>query len=148
MKPDPIRLKLASYPYRSELQTEFADVDMLGHLNNTALSRFYESLRARFLIDAVGANPFTAENPMRPMMVDAHFRYLQQGFFPTPIQAGLGVAKLGRTSLTLHQALFQNGVCIGLCDVVMVMVATDGPVALPEELLVRLRAMGMPGAGL
>lgn len=142
------RLQEASYPYRAEVETQLSDMNVLGHLNNVAMCRYYEAVRSRFLIDAIGEPLFQPDATFRPLAVDLRLRFLKEGRFPGPVQMRLGVSRLGRTSFELQHAAFQKGTCIGLCECVLVLVAKDGPLSIPQDLRMRLMALAMAGAAL
>lgn len=139
------RTDLTTYPYRAELETQFGDVDMLGHLNNVVIVRYYENVRVRFLVDTFGPSLFESEASYAPVLADLHVQYLYPGYFPGTVQIGLGVSRLGRSSIGLQQGLFQKGRCIGVSDTVLVLTGPSGSVPVPEEVRVRLRAMAVPG---
>jgi acyl-CoA thioester hydrolase len=137
-KPDPQRLIAANYPNILRFDTQFSDMDVYGHLNNLAIARFYESARARLILQITGRDDFyRPETPEKIVLIETRLRYLAEGQYPAPVDIASGIGHMGNSSLHMHQALFQGGICIGLCDVVMVY-AVDGkpcrpPTALREQ---------------
>jgi acyl-CoA thioester hydrolase len=71
------------------------------------------------------------------MMVrlDIHFRAELR--WPGTIELGLGVAKLGRTSVTFDQVVFSQGKCVASAQSVTVLIdeATRKPAPLTEEII-------------
>jgi hypothetical protein len=67
MKDDPRRRDPAAYPWRVTLDTRFADMDVNRHLNNVAITRFFEETRIRFNVEQIAGNPDTLEPIARLM---------------------------------------------------------------------------------
>ena len=137
-KPESWRLDAASYPVRIELQTRFQDMDINGHLNNVAFAALFES--GRVLLNRE-IRPWE-ERPAneRTMVAAVEINYLAEGNFPDPVQIATGIGRLGTSSWTIVQAMFQNGGCIATCDTVVVC-RTDGQVMpLRAEMVAELEA--------
>jgi len=132
MRDDPRRRGAATYPWKIELQTRFADMDVNRHLNNVAISRLYEETRVRFGWGLHAAHPELGES--RYLVGHVAVDYLGEGHYPAPVNVGYGVHSLGNKSYRAAMGLFQAGVCIGLCDAVMVYRDEAGPAALPQAL--------------
>jgi acyl-CoA thioester hydrolase len=143
MKKDPRRLDAANYPWSVEMQTRFADMDVNRHLNNVAITRFFEEGRIRFNQKLVTDGHMTA----RPRYLVAHVAidYLAEGAYPAPLTLGYAVGPIGTSSVRSLKALFQNGACIALCDSVLVHRGPNGPSPLPPELRARLEAFPLKG---
>ena len=122
-KPESWRLAAASYPVCIELQTRFQDMDINGHLNNVAFAALFES--GRVLLNRE-VRPLTerAANE-RTMVAMVEINYLGEGNFPDPVTITSGIGRIGTSSWTIVQAMFQNGRAIASCDTVVVC-RTDG----------------------
>src|SRR3546814_14464855 len=59
------------------------------------------------------------------MVAAVEINYLAEGNFPDPVRIATGIGRLGTSSWTIVQAMFQNGRCIATCDTVVVC-RTDG----------------------
>ena len=143
MKSDPRRLDLAAYPWRQDMETRFADMDVNRHINNVAFSRFFEETRIRFNWNLIEKGP-----PMdRPHYLVAHVAidFLGEGRYPEPVTMTYAVGSIGRTSFRCAMGMFQFGACIALCDSVLVHRGVDGPSPLPESLRKRLEAFPLKG---
>jgi len=103
---DPARRAAATYPYHLEIATQFTDLDIIGHLNNIAIARFYESARVRTNMRVFGEGFVSRENPMQTVLADVHIRYLAEGYFPDPVMVGNAIGHVGNSSFRMHQALF------------------------------------------
>ncbi|MFP5219840.1 MAG: acyl-CoA thioesterase [Actinomycetes bacterium] len=140
-RPDARRQELGRYPFTVELQTRWGDMDALHHLNNSALARYYEEARIRFLAHAQEGVP----EPLRLMVGSLRLDYLRQAHHPAPILAGVGIAGVGGASIRLLQALFQQGACVGLADVTLVCTSADrsGPERVPDDWRARFDELAM-----
>ncbi len=134
-RPEPSRLDPAAYPWSDTIQTRFADLDVLGHINNVAMAGLFEAGRARFL----RATGMFEVREHRVMLVNVEINYLAEGNFPDDVVIGTGVARIGNRSWVLHSACFQNGRCIATCDGTA---AIEGP-AIPDALRVLLEQYRM-----
>lgn len=115
-RPDPRRTERERYPFTVELQTRWGDMDALHHLNNAALTRYYEEARIRFTTHTAGA---TGEH-FRGLVGAVYIDYLRPALYPAPLLAGVAVGAIGRSSLRLLQAMFQGDHCVGVADVTLV----------------------------
>jgi acyl-CoA thioester hydrolase len=124
-----------------ELQTRFADVDVVGHLNNVALADLYQEARVRFLQERAFAGSL-GSTTWQAMIARITISYLGEVTYPTPVHVYVGVRKVGRTSYILSQALFQNGECRGTCRTVSVVIGEDRrPMPVPAALRERLEVL-------
>jgi acyl-CoA thioester hydrolase len=133
---DPQRPRLAAYPFLREMATRVSDIDGYGHLNAIRIGHFYEDARAAFYGQAFEGWP-----KVRTLVAQLTIRYLRERHWPDPVQVGTGIARVGHTSFVMAQALFQHGVCIGICDTVVVNTDAAGASPLPAAVRDRLSQM-------
>lgn len=117
---------LASYPFRHEVRSRWGDMDALAHLNNVALARYYEDARVTFHEAAVGGG-------LRIVLAEITIRYLAETRHPGLYTVGMGVARVGTSSVTHLAGLFHEGVRVGACRSVIVHTGPDGPAPLPPH---------------
>ena len=85
------------------LQLRWADLDLLGHVNNVRYVEYAQEARIKFitLLDATGVLP------RRPMVVARqevdHVRVLE--LTPEPVQVRVQLAAVGRSSITVDQVV-------------------------------------------
>jgi acyl-CoA thioester hydrolase len=142
MKHPPARLILNRYPWQLTMETRYGDQDPNRHLNNVAISRFFEETRVRFNWHLLVAGP-----PMdRPRFLVAHVSidYLGEGHYPAPVTMAYGVLGIGSSSFRAGKAMFQHDKCIALCESVLVHRGEAGASPLPEPLRERLLANMFP----
>jgi acyl-CoA thioester hydrolase len=124
-KPESWRLDPASYPYSAMTQTRFADMDVLGHINNVAMAGLFENGRVRF-------NRSLGERERRLpgerwLIAAVDINYLNEGHFPEDMTIASGVGRIGTSSWVIQSAAFQAGKCIATCDTTIVYTNVDGP---------------------
>ncbi|MCB2014734.1 MAG: acyl-CoA thioesterase [Sphingobium sp.] len=122
-KPETWRLNAGSYPVSMPVQTRFADLDSLGHINNVALAEIFETARVHFH-HLFGRHP--SDQGVRWLVAAVDLKYAQEAHFPYDIIVRSGIGHIGTSSWTLFSAAFQQGECVATCDTVMVMKGPKG----------------------
>jgi acyl-CoA thioester hydrolase len=143
-RPDPARLHLPVYPVTKTISSRYADLDPNGHLNNVALTAMHEDIRATFNNEIFPQihNPSAAG--VRLLISQNVVHFLAEAHWPATIEAGIGVARIGRTSFVVSSALFVDHRCISLSDTVVV-TAQDRPVPLSEATRSALQGLQLRG---
>lgn len=132
-RPNPVRLRLETYPFVDEIATRYGDMDANAHLNNLALESLHENARAtmnhRLFPDSYRRTP----RRLRLVTSQNAVHFLAEAHWPVTIQTGAGVGRIGRTSFVASTGLFIADRCIGVCDAVLVLLGDDGPEPLGDE---------------
>lgn len=121
-------LSLATFPLQSYDKIRYADTDRQGHVNNAVFATFFETGRVAVLY-----------NPERPILLpEASFviarlelDFVAELNWPGLVQIGTVVTRIGTSSLTLEQALFQDERCAARARSVIVQVSNDTGKSLP-----------------
>ncbi|HVU72422.1 MAG TPA: thioesterase family protein [Mycobacteriales bacterium] len=135
------------FPFRIEIPARFADLDVNMHLNNTAVSTFYED--ARTTMHMAKLRPWLgAEPPRRSRLFVARttIEYFVEGPYPATYTVAIGISKVGTASFVDSLGLFTGGQLIGACDTVMVHSFGSGSAPIPDdmrELLATLTATSL-----
>lgn len=87
----------------------YGDTDRQGHVNNAVFSTLLETGRVELLFDA--ASPLR-ENGASYVIARLELDFRAELRWPGEVQIGTSVARVGRSSLTLRQAIFHNGRCV------------------------------------
>ena len=87
--------------------TRWADNDAYGHVNNTVFYQWFDSavnawLVAQDLLDIQSGNPIA-------LVVETRCAYFAPLAFPEPVDVGLAVAQLGRSSVRYRIGVFAAG---------------------------------------
>lgn len=136
---------LDAYPARAFDKLRYGDTDRQGHVNNAVFATFFETGRVELLLaaDRPLVGPGTSLVLAR-LEVDLVAEIL----WPGTVDIGSAVARLGRSSIALEQALFQNGRFCARATSVVVLVddATRRSTPLPAETVAALQAFVKPDA--
>ena len=137
-RPDPARLIPANYRFHLEMPTRFGDLDIRGHINNVSIVQYTEDARVALQMETVGREIYVADSAVRVVVAQMTLHFVSEGFFPDPIDAGVGIARIGNSSYVLSCGLFQNGKCIAVQDTSMVYMGSNGPMPLTTEIRQRM----------
>jgi acyl-CoA thioester hydrolase len=137
-RPDPARLQLDAYPFRFSMPSRFGDLDIRGHINNVSIVQYTEDARVAFQMETVGPEIYRADSPVRVVVAQMTVHFISEGFFPAPIEAGVGIGRIGNSSYLLCCGLFQDGRCIAVQDSSMVYMSSNGAQPLTEEIRGRM----------
>jgi acyl-CoA thioester hydrolase len=137
-RPDPQRLTPEIYRFHLDMPTRFGDLDIRGHINNVSIVQYTEDARVAFQMETVGREIYQAASSTRVVVAQLTLHFVSEGFFPEPIDAGVGIAKIGNTSYVLAVGLFQSGKCIAAQETSMVYMGPKGPMPLTVEIRQRM----------
>jgi acyl-CoA thioester hydrolase len=86
------------------LPTRWSDDDTYGHVNNTIHYLMFDTAVNGWLIEASGVDIRTL--PALGLVVETSCRYFAELRFPDVVTAGIGLEKLGTSSVVYRLALF------------------------------------------
>ncbi len=134
---------LAAFPARAHDKLRYADTDRQGHVNNAVFATFLETGRVELLYDPTA--PLAAPGASF-VIASLRLDLRAELTWPGRVEIGTGLRKIGTTSLTLAQALYQGEVCAATAETVIVQVGPDGrPLPLGVAAAQRLSALQLPG---
>ena len=126
------------------IATRWMDNDVYGHVNNAVYYSYFDTAVNRYLIEA-GALDLQATHGVIGLVVQTQCCYFAPLAFPQTIEAGLRVARLGRSSVRYEVGLFAAGAASraphGHFVLVYVDRATRRPVELPPTLKSALQGL-------
>jgi acyl-CoA thioester hydrolase len=128
----------SEYPHFDVVPTRWMDNDIYGHVNNVVYYSYFDTVINRYLIAEGGLDIATGE--VIGVVAESHCRYLRGLAFPTEIDAGLGVGKLGRSSVRYDLGLFARGENIPAAEGYFVHVFVDRKSRRPVPIPAKLRA--------
>lgn len=108
---------LDAFPVRTHDKLRYGDTDRQGHVNNAAFATFLETGRVEILFDA--------ERPLHDegaafVIARLGLDFRAEVTWPGQVDIGTRVLRVGTSSLTLGQALFQHGRCVATAETVVV----------------------------
>jgi acyl-CoA thioester hydrolase len=105
------------FPFITFDKVRYADTDRQGHVNNAAFATFLETGRVEFLY--APQNPLAADNAAF-VIASLNLQFLAEIHWPGQVTIGTGVTRVGTSSITLRQGLFQDGRCVATAETVVV----------------------------
>ena len=130
---DPRRLRRAHFAVLREIPTRWSDDDVYGHVNNVIHYLMFDTAVNGWLIESTGTD--IRALPAIGVVVETGCRYFRELRFPEVVTAGIGLERLGRTSVVYRLALFgaaEEPAAAGRFVHVYVDPATREPVPVPE----------------
>ena len=97
----------------------YADTDRQGHVNNAVFATMLETGRVELL--------YNPDDPLHSddcafVIASLQLDFLAEITWPGNVDIGTRVATVGRSSVTIEQGLFQNGLCTATARTVVVQV--------------------------
>lgn len=132
MKINPLRRELASYPFRLDLPIRLSDIDQQWHVNNVRIGEYYQETRISLFRELTEQSGAQRAPGSRILVAHHSMDYLGEVHYPGTVTVGIGIARIGRSSLELAGGLFQSDRCAGLCKTVIVHATADGPIEIPQ----------------
>ncbi|HVF36631.1 MAG TPA: thioesterase family protein [Sphingomicrobium sp.] len=130
----PARVGRESYRWFLKLATRWADNDTYGHVNNTVYYEWFDTAVNRWLVEA-GLLEIERGDPIG-LVVETGCSYFGPLSFPGEVEIGLGVERLGSSSVSYRLGVFDAGAKSPSAQGHFVHVYVDRisrrPVALPE----------------
>ena len=129
------------------IATRWSDNDVYGHVNNVAYYSFFDTAVNALLVEAGLLDP--AKSAIVGLVVESNCSFFQSLAFPDPIEVGVTVEELGRSSVRYLLAVFKAGAeaaaAQGRYTHVYVERASQKPIPIPEghrRLMEGLRVAG------
>jgi acyl-CoA thioester hydrolase len=135
---------LKDFPIHAQDKLRYADTDRQGHVNNSVFATLLETGR----VEVIYAQEIGLHDPGCSFVIASlQIDFLDEVHWPGVVDIGTRVGKIGRSSVTLEQAIFQQGRCVATSRSVIVHVDTTTRRSAPlsEAAISRLSAL-MPTA--
>jgi len=99
-------VELDHFPAKTYEKLRYGDTDRQGHVNNAVFATMFETGRVEILYDPDA--PLASPN-CEFVIVNLNLDFHSEITWPGRVEVGTRVAKVGRSSITFEQALFQKG---------------------------------------
>lgn len=133
--------RIEDYSHRSMDKLRYGDTDRQGHINNAVFTTFFETGRVELLFGGhiAGMPPEGCEIVIANISVDFRAEVL----WPGEVTIGTRIARVGRSSIGLEQALFQGDTCAATAKATLVLIDVQArrPTPLSEETVAALQAL-------
>lgn len=121
----------------TKIQIRFADIDLLGHVNNVNLQHYFDLGKTDFYNRVIGIDPLPTGGNIYPITASTQTDYMAQTCPAEPIYVETHVEKFGNKSMTLMQHIVSHATGEMKARSRSVMVAFDfarqESVAIPRE---------------
>lgn len=136
--------KLSQFIWRTGHDIRFADLDLVGHVNNGAYISLMETNRTRLFADNGLARHQLAQFVIARFEID----FLQELHWPATVTATSGLEREGRTSMVVRQAVYQDETCLAWARAVLVTIDPEGrkPTPIPDAALAIARRFPLHAA--
>lgn len=129
--------RLEDYPHRALDTVRYGDLDPQGHVNNAVFATYFETGRVAMFRRpdlSVGIAGVTF------VLVRAETDFLQELRWPGTVEIGSAISHFGRSSFTVAQVVFRDGICVATGRATMVCIdhATRRSRPLPQAIVARL----------
>jgi acyl-CoA thioester hydrolase len=103
----PARPTRADFVHWSTATTRWADMDGFGHMNNARYFELIDTAIDRHLHETVGE--VYDDDDTIGVFAEASCRFFHEIGYPAPIDLGVAVERVGRSSIVYRVGLFQGG---------------------------------------
>ncbi len=124
------------YPRTLEIMGRYGDADADACLGEAAAARYMEQARSSAMGDALrAASAEIRSGGLGTVVAHGKIQFLRHQRTAAVLRAGVGVVKVGNSSMTIRTALFRDDDCLAVGDTVLVMTdrRTTRPAALPQS---------------
>ena len=110
-------LAIADFPLRARDKLRYGDTDRQGHINNAVFSTFLETGRVELIYDRAR---LLVEPGAAFVIARLEMDFRAELLWPGDVEIGTRIASVGRSSVRLEQAIFQDERCVASGITVMV----------------------------
>ncbi len=131
----------AAFSFWTRDTVRFADMDRYRHINNVAVATYCETGRVEFAEHLMPGS--TSGEGTGWVILRLTVNYLAQAHYPGHVEIGTRVDRVGRSSCSIGQGLFKDGVCFATSEAVLVWLDLgEGgrPAPIPDMLRARMLA--------
>ena len=132
-------LTRSAFTYFASLPTRWSDNDMYGHVNNVVYYSYFDTAIAGLLLEEGGLDPWNAE--VIGMVVENGCRFHSSVAYPDRVTAGVGIARLGTSSVRYIIGIFRNDEVKASAEGHFVHVFVDRATQRPAVIPPRIRAV-------
>lgn len=140
----------ASYHAWTEEKIRFADLDVVGHVNNNAIGVYLENARVTMFVTAGEEMYGGGKTDFSWVVARMEVDYLKEMRYPGTVRIGTRIERIGNSSVVVRQGIFRDGVCTATAKVIGVCFDTTARASMPipdriRTRLSQLSAEGYPG---
>lgn len=107
-----------TYRHWSPVTIRFSDQDSLGHINNVALSQYFEVSRTAFVYDVIRLAKMEGE--IEFILARVVIDFVAELHYPGSVEVGARLIRVGNKSLHSGYGIFKGDQCIATSEAVNV----------------------------
>ena len=107
-----------SYTHWTPVHIRFADMDILRHVNNVAMSEYFEAARTAFVYDVIKLAGVDQSNEF--ILARVVIDFLKELHYPGSCEVGARLTRIGNKSITSGYGIFQGDTCYATSEAVNV----------------------------
>lgn len=108
---------IGDYPAQAWDKVRYGDTDRQGHVNNAVFAGFLETGRVEILLKPESS---LADDGCAFVIARLGLDFRAELTWPGEVRIGTRVARIGRSSVSLEQAIFQRDSCAATAETVIV----------------------------
>ena len=128
-----------AYPVFRRIDTRWSDNDVYGHVNNVVYYSWFDTAVNAYLIENGGLDIHQGE--VIGLVVETQCNYFAPLAFPQPVEAGIRVSRLGRSSVRYEIGLFAQDATQAAAQGHFVHVYVDRQTRRPVQLPASLKSV-------
>ena len=110
----------ATFHHWSPVTIRFSDQDSLAHINNVALSQYFEVSRTAYVYDVIRKAGPEAEKSVEFILARVVIDFVRELHYPGKVDVGARPIRLGNKSMTSGYGIFKGDQCIATSEAVNV----------------------------
>ena len=127
-----------TYAHFLALETRWMDNDVYGHVNNVHYYSYFDTAVNGWLVEHGLLAPATS--PVVGLVAETGCAYFESVAFPEPLEAGIAVERLGRSSVRYGIGIFKARGDLAAAQGHFVLVYVDRTTQRPVDIPARTRA--------
>lgn len=124
---------LEHYPHHYEVQTRRSDSVGNGHIPNATLAAYFDDAREGLHVAVMASSPYADVGALSLVLGEIGMRFVGNVSFPSRLTIGVGISRVGRTSLEEAAGFFCEGRCLVLASCTMIKLVDRRPAAISDE---------------
>jgi acyl-CoA thioester hydrolase len=121
---------MEEYPYTTEVDVRFRDLDMMGHVNNAVYATYLEEARVAYYDDVLSV----AADELGFVLANLEIEYRRPIHHGEEVRIGLSTAGISDRSMTTEYLLEADGDAAATAESVQVSVDENGnPTEVPDD---------------
>ncbi len=143
----------STFHHWTPVTIRFGDQDSMKHINNVALSQYFEVSRTAFVYDVIRKAGPEAEKTVEFVLARVVIDFVNELHYPGRVDVGARITRLGNKSMNSGYGIFQGDKCIATSTAVNVFydMKTRSSMIPPDDvralLLSEIDAPSLPGEG-